>query len=123
MKLTPKIIAANLIVTAVVFLPLLVNAQGLVKCQNPPNCSFQDFMNTLFAVINFIVQLGIAFSAIVFAYAGWLYMTSGGDEGKIKQAHELFIKVLWGFLFALGGYLIVQLIATSLGVQGGYIIF
>jgi len=122
MKAKTSNIILKIITAIFIFSPILVIAAGLVPCDGP-NCDFDKFMELIFGVINFLVQLGIAFSAIVFAYAGWLYMTSGGDEGKISQAHELFVKVLWGFLFALGGYLIVQLIAKSLGVQGGYIIF
>ena len=116
-----KKIFAHLITNFVLFAPMFVFADGgglggLVPCLGP-DCTYEHFLLLIENVIMFLIQLGIAFSAIVFAYAGWLYMTSGGDEGKVKQAHEMLTKVLWGFLFALGAYLIVQLITSSLGYK------
>lgn len=101
----------------ILFSPLFVFADsvsGLVPC-NGPDCSYANFITLIRNVVMFLIKVGIAFSAVVFAYAGWLYMTSGGDEGKVKQAHEMLTKVLWGFLFALGAFLIVQLISKQLG--------
>lgn len=114
---------AHALTTTLLLLPLYVfadSATGLVPCDGA-DCGYDDFIQLITNVINFLVKAAIAFSAIVFAYAGWLYLTSGGDTGKIKQAHELFIKVLWGFLFALGAFLIVQLITKSLGLKGGIV--
>ena len=114
-----KIIMINVFVAGILLSPLLVSADGLVPCGGPgeKTCDYEDFMELIRRVIIFLIQLGVAFSAVVFAYAGWLYMTSGGDEGKVKQAHEMLTKVLWGFLFALGAFLIVQLISKQLGYK------
>ncbi len=114
-----KKITTHLLGAVILLSPLLVLADiggGLVPC-NGPDCTYESFLTLIKNVIIFLIQLGVAFSAIVFAYAGWLYMTSGGDEGKVKQAHEMLTKVLWGFLFALGAYLIVELITSSLGYK------
>lgn len=114
-----KIIMINFFVTGILLSPLLVSADGLVPCggRGEKMCEYADFITLIKRVIIFLIQIGVAFSAVVFAYAGWLYMTSGGDEGKVKQAHEMLTKVLWGFLFALGAYLIVELITSSLGYK------
>ena len=108
----------NVLVMGILLSPLLISADGggggLVPCDGV-NCTYKDFINLIKNVVIFLIKIGVAFSAVVFAYAGWLYMTSGGDEGKVKQAHEMLTKVLWGFLFALGAFLIVQLISNQLG--------
>jgi hypothetical protein len=116
-------IALHLSVFLFFALPLISYAAGLVPCggKGEDQCKYEHFTQLIVNVVNFAIQLGIAFSAVVFAWAGWLYMTSGGDEGKLKEAHELFIKVLWGFLFALGAFLIVQLITKSLGLDEGIV--
>jgi len=110
-KIMVHVLAAGILLS-----PLLVLADsaGLVPC-NGTDCDYDKFLILIKNVIMFLIKVGVAFSAVVFAYAGWLYMTSGGDEGKVKQAHEMLTKVLWGFLFALGAYLIVQLITKQLG--------
>ncbi len=117
MKMRFKKIIIHTLALLILLSPLIINAKGIVPDCEGTTCNFKDFMDLITNVVNFTVKLAIAFSAIVFAYAGWLYLTSGGDEGKIKQAHELFIKVLWGFLFALGAFLIVQLITKQLGLK------
>jgi hypothetical protein len=111
-----KNILINSLATFIFLFPLFVFSAGLVTCDGP-DCTWNDFLQMIKKVINFSVSVGIAFSAIIFAWAGWLYMSSGGDEGKINKAHEIFTKMLWGFLFALGAYLIVELILTSLGAK------
>jgi hypothetical protein len=115
-KINSKKILINSLATFVVLFPSFVFSAGLVPCDGP-DCNWSHFLDLIKKVINFAVSLGIAFSAIIFAWAGWLYMSSGGDEGKVKEAHGIFTKMLWGFLFALGAYLIVQLILTSLGAN------
>lgn len=114
-----KIIIHGL-VFAFLTLPFISYAAGLVPCDGV-DCDYNKFIAMIIGVIKFLIQLGVAFSAIVFAYAGWLYLTSGGNEGKVQKAHDLFTKVLWGFLFALGAFLIVQLIASSLGLNQSYV--
>jgi hypothetical protein len=113
-----KIIAHSLMFIVFVF-PLISYGAGLVPCGGPDEkmCEYEDFIKLIIGVIKFLIELGVAFSAVVFAYAGWLYLTSGGNEGQVEKAHEMFTKVLWGFLIALGAFLIVQLITSSLGLK------
>lgn len=115
-KSNSKKILINSLAAFVVLFPNFVFSAGLVQCEGP-DCDWSQFLATIKEVVNFAVALGIALSALVFAWAGWLYMSSGGDQGKISEAHGIFTKMLWGFLFALGAYLIVQLILTSLGAD------
>jgi TRAP-type C4-dicarboxylate transport system permease small subunit len=86
----------------------------LVTCEGP-DCTYENFIQMIKNVLLFLVQIGIAFSALVFVYAGWLYLSSAGDTAKVTKAHEMFTKMITGLLFALGAYLIVELIIKSLG--------
>lgn len=120
-KINSRIVFINSLATILILLPISIVSAGIVPDCDGSTCNFDYFLLLIKNVVNFAVTIGIALSALVFAWAGWLYMSSGGDEGKIKEAHEIFIKVLWGFLFALGAYLIVQLIATSLGAKPDFV--
>jgi len=120
-KFLNRKIFINTFAFVLIVIPFFVSADNtsgsrFVTCDGP-NCEFSHLKTLIIEVIKFLVELGIALSAVVFAYAGWLYMTSGGDEGKVKQAHDLFVRVLWGFLIMLGATLIVGLILTALGVN------
>lgn len=117
--------------TAIFFLVLMMlvpafsvsAADGLVPCggsgQNP--CTFSDFFVLINNVINFLLfNIATPLAALTFAVAGWMYLTAGGDTGKIKQAHELFKNVAIGFIIALSAWLIVKAILLGLGIQPGF---
>lgn len=59
-------------------------------------------------------------AAISFAWAGWLYMSSAGNESNIKKAHEIFGNVVLGLCIALAAWLIVNAIVVGLGVLPKY---
>lgn len=85
----------------------------LVPC-NGVNCDFNALMKLVNRVISFILYVSIPLAAISFSYAGYLYLSAAGDTGKIESAHEIFKKVLIGFIFILSAWLIVYAITNSL---------
>jgi len=107
------------LVYLVVFLPVVAYAQGvgkLVPCEGS-GCKIDDFLTLLFNVINFIIFLGVIFSTLAFAYAGFLYITAQGDTNKVKSATKIFTGVAIGLFLAFTSFLVIQLITTSLGLK------
>lgn len=101
------------------FAPLFVGAQGLVPCTN--NCTIADFLVLINRIINFLLRsVAVPLGAISFAWAGWLYMTAGGNPSKVSQAHDIFKTTVVGLLIALAAWLIVSAILTGLGVTGAF---
>lgn len=110
--------------------PVVVSAQskiisGLIPCGNAPagasleqikaqECGFDDLLFLGRKIINYLALLSIPITAIAFAWAGFLYISSGGSEGKIGKAKEIFWKVMWGFIFVLTAWLIVYTITQFL---------
>lgn len=91
--------------------------EGLVRCggEGKPSCGFNDLIELTQKVINFlIVIIGIPLATALFSYAGWLYMSAGGDSGKIAQGHKIFKSVIFGLVIALAAWLIVNTIANAL---------
>lgn len=76
-------------------------------------CDFNSIIKVAQKIINFLIQLGVTAAALGFAYAGFLYITAMGSEEKIKRAHSIFIKVIWGFVFMLSAWLIVKVFEDS----------
>ncbi|MDP2705287.1 MAG: hypothetical protein U1D31_00140 [Patescibacteria group bacterium] len=109
-----------LVVVFFALLPILVFAQGgLIPCDGvDTKCGFPQLIELGNNIINFLVIASIPLAVISFIYAGFLYLTAGGNEGKIKQAHSIFWKVLWGFIIILTAWLIVQLIINAFLVPG-----
>jgi amino acid transporter len=96
---------------------------GLVKCGtydaagNIPNpCDFNDVMDFINRIVTFIFTgLAIPFAAIMFAYAGFELMTSGGASEKMAHAKNTFLNVAIGLIIVAAAFLIVQ---TVLGIVG-----
>ena len=100
---------------------------GLVKCgtlrdaenkiTNP--CGFNDFLTLINDVISFVfTNLVLPIAAIMFAYAGFELVTSGGSTEKKSKAKSIFTNVAKGLIVAAGTFLIVKTILSIVGYTG-----
>ncbi len=76
-------------------------------------------------IINFLLGLSIPLAAVMFAYAGVIYFSSGVETSinKIEKAHAIFRSVGIGFLIVLSAWLGVQTVLKTIlsdGSNGGY---
>ena len=113
------------------FSPIFVSA-GLVPCGAKINdpatpwnemdpCGFSHLMIMINGIIYFLLfNVAIPVAAILFAYAGFMFMTAAGNEGKISKAKEIFGAVLYGLLIAFLAWLIVNTVLTALGLNSDY---
>lgn len=95
-------------------------SSGLIPCGNDvtagrvtagQECTYDDLIKLAQTVINFLIfGLAAPLGAIMFAYAGYLYITNGGNESQIKQAHDVFLSVFWGLIVALAAWLLINFI-------------
>ena len=100
---------------------------GLVPCGNDvvngsttDMCTYADLITLVTNVINFLIfKIAAPLAAIMFVYAGFLYITNGGNESKIKQAHGYFLAVFWGLVVALAAWLIINFVLQFL-VKGTF---
>ena len=91
---------------------------GLIPCGNveaagkvTDPCTYTDLVYLAQTVIKFMIfSLAAPIAAIMFAYAGFVYITNGGNEAKIKQAHDIFLMVFWGLVIALAAWLMINFI-------------
>jgi hypothetical protein len=114
------VVIASLIVCIALALPGGVFAQeGIVPCTGD-DCNFCSLAQLGQNIINLAIFLAVFLSAILFAWAGWNYLTNMGDTGKIAKAHSVFVNVAVGFIIILAAWLIVDtLMKTLLGGQFG----
>jgi hypothetical protein len=121
-------IVSIIMVMQIVSVPL-VHAEtnsvtGLIPCTKSPgpskepsglNCdTWEDLVGVIQFMINYSFILATILATVSFSYAGWLYLTSNGDSGKIATAHKIFIKVVQGFLVLAMAYLLVKTILTQI---------
>lgn len=82
-------------------------------------CTFNDLLGLISRVVSFVLfYLTIPLAAIMFAYAGFLLLFSGGNSGQMERAKSIASNVVLGLIFALGAWLIVTTILWALGYKG-----
>ena len=116
MNMYAHVLAAGAVSVALL-VPLLASAQGgIVPCTN--NCGFEELITLIQRVIDFIIVTGTSVAALLFAWAGWLYMSARGDTGQIGKAHNVFTTVFWGYVIILSAWLVVRTILDALLKSG-----
>ena len=118
-------ISTTLFFTVLMAIPLIGLAQAptsdIIPCglssdiNVATGCTFNDLIILAQNVINFLIfRIAAPLAAIMFAYAGFLYVTNRGNEGQVTQAHDIFLYVFWGLVIALAAWLFVNFILTFL---------
>lgn len=132
-----KFFITSLIVCSFILIPTISFAQGssgFVQCGKSESikeadgstrssevtdeCDFGDFMSLINRVITFLIfDMALPLCAIVFAYSGWLFMTSGENPGNRSKAKKMMINVVVGLALAMASWLIVTTILQALGAD------
>jgi len=125
MQRTKKILI-HLLILSVLALPILLHAdlggtkEGLVTCKD--NCQWNELLGMVNRIVKFILfDLVLPISAIMFAYAGILLVTSGGSSEAKSKAKGIFTNVALGLILAVGAWLIISTILQLLGYDGSWI--
>lgn len=82
---------------------------------NPLNTD--SFEGLVRAIAEWLYWIMIPVSAIIFLYAGFMFMTSGGDEEKIKKAKKAIFWGLVGTGIIIINYGFIDLLKDILGTQ------
>ena len=111
-------VVVSLLIILFFFSISIASADSLIPCAGADDCNFDAFILLFSNVINFLLfDVAIPLSALVFAYAGWLYLSSGLKPDQRTKAKGIFGKVLLGIVIALAAWLIVKAIMVGLGFQ------
>ncbi len=82
-------------------------------------CGFDYFMTMLNYIIDWAVKFLITpLFAILFVYAGFLYMGSADNAGNKNKAKNILRNSLFGYLLILCSWLIIDTILKGFGFTG-----
>ena len=85
---------------------------------------FNELMKLIDNIMKFILfSLAVPIAAIMFAYAGFKLVTSGGSAEAKTRAKTIFFHAVLGIVIAAGAWLIVKTILDILGYKGDWIGF
>ena len=116
----------HLIIFLLFVAPVVTFSAGLVPCGGfkedgitPQSaCDFNQFIDLIKGVINFILlKLAIPLGAIMFAYAGFLLVTSGGSTEALTKAKHILWDTFLGLVFVAGAWLIIKAVLMVLDYQ------
>jgi len=103
--------------TSLFFLPLLISAENI---KNPLG-STNSLFGFLDKIIDALLQLGAVVAAVAVIYAGFMFVTAQGDEGKIKTAKATLLYTVIGLAILLGARVIASVIENTIRSVGGSI--
>ena len=99
--------------------PESASAQGLVPCggetQSP--CTLCHIFQLLHNIIEFILVVVVPIvAAFLFAWGGFVWLSSMGNPSRIKQGQQILLAAVVGILIVYSAWLFINLFLTSLGV-------
>lgn len=85
-------------------------------------CNFNELMHLINNIISFILfGLAIPIAGIMFAYAGFTLLTSGGSSSAKTKAKEIFFSAGVGLVISFMAYIIVVFVLKTFGYNGSWI--
>jgi hypothetical protein len=119
-KITTRILSLSTSIVTLVLFPVVSFAQEnpLIPCDGTAAhpCGFDELLGLVGAIINFILgKMVLPIAAILLAYVGFLYLSSGSNPANRTKAKEILWKLVVGLVIALAAWLIVRTILVTLG--------
>lgn len=78
------------------------------------DCEFNDLLRLVKGVTGKLFTYGMIFSSIIFAYAGFLYLTSQDNPGNRSRANGIMKNVAIGIALMVCAWAMVSLFLTAL---------
>ena len=90
----------------------------LITCDGP-DCDLCDLAQLGQNILNAAIYLAVFMSAVLFAYAGFEALTSGGNAAKYNKARSVFTNVAIGLIIILVAWLVVDVTMKTFVPQSG----
>ena len=125
---------APLCLMAILILPSLVLAsspatKNLINAgsglSNPPYQTISAGKNDVASIVGIVIQAFLGLLGVIFLvfilYAGFNWMTAGGDEEKVKKAGETIRRAIIGLIIVVSAYAITYFVFKYMpwGAGGG----
>lgn len=97
-----------------------LGALGLVpivpeSCNGVGGCqSVCDIAQVAQNLLNDAIYIAVFLSAVLFAWAGWKYLTSVANPEGITTARSIFFNVIIGLVIILAGWLVIDTLMKTL---------
>jgi len=108
-----KVILPILAISMLMAVPFLINAA--TPPMNIPAGTDIEIWALLAKVLNWFFNIAIIVAAIFLVFAGWQYITAGGDDEKMKKGLNTLVRALIGVGIALLAKGLIYVVSTFIG--------
>ncbi len=96
----------------IILLPMRSSAaDDYTKLKNPTNIT--DLTTFVKKILDIVLTIGIPIIAIAIIYAGYLFVSSRGNEHELKNAKNAIVWTLIGAAIILGAWVLAQALGNS----------
>jgi hypothetical protein len=88
------------------------------KIDNPLGSGITDLPTFINVIISFVLLIAIPIIVLAVIYAGFLFVTSGGNSEKLKKAKTTLLYTLIGAALLLGAFVIAKAIKGTVDCLG-----
>jgi hypothetical protein len=107
-------VVALTIVPAFVFAAMPTQIVTCTGVTGANACTVCDIARTAQNVLNIGIYIAVFMSAILFAYAGIIYVTNIANHGEISKAKSIFSNVVVGLVIILASWLVIDTLMKTL---------
>lgn len=109
----------RLVAMVVAFAPSLALAAGIptiVTCGGTGQsaCTVCDLAKLAQNILNAGIYLAVVLSAVLFAWAGFMYLTNATNPSGVSRAKTLFGDVVIGLVIIVAAWLVIDIVLRSL---------
>lgn len=107
----------NLIFIAPILLMPIIVFAAIVPCggSGQPECTICHLFEGVNNIVKFLLsQITAPLAVILLIYGGIVWITAGGDPGKIEKGKKVLWLAFWGMVIAFAAWLIVNTILVTL---------
>ena len=108
---------AAVVVPALVFAAIpsqIVNCSGAIATSQQAACTVCDIARTAQNILNTAIYVAVFMSAVLFAWAGIIYVTNIANHGEIHKAKTIFSNVIIGLVIILASWLVIDTLMKTL---------
>jgi hypothetical protein len=103
------LVVAPTIASAAVGIPTIVPCGGTGQSA----CTVCDLAKVAQNILNAGIYLAVILSAVLFAWAGFLYLTNVGNSSGVARAKEIFSNILIGLVIILASWLVIDIVMRT----------
>ena len=83
----------------------------------PPPAGLKEIEDVFKNVVSVVVGLGFVALLVMLIWAGFKYLTSGGEPKAVQAAHQTVTWALLGVVFMAVAWIVLQLIKAFTGID------